>query len=413
MTENNFSPEKKSRRKTVVVSLLILLAGAVVTTVIFLTEPGAEREGATRETAMLVNVITAERGNFQPVIIATGTVDPEQDVMLSPRVSGEILDISQLFTPGGFVKKGDVLVHIDPADYRIALQLRKSELHQAEAELAIEMGRQTVARKDYQLLDEDLLEENQALVLREPQLQTAQSRVEAAKAAVDRAQLDLQRTTLSAPFDAHILTRNVNAGSQVSPGENLGRLVGTEIYWITAAVPLAKINRLSFPDTDQSKGSEVRIRSRRAWADTVYRTGHLVKLIGALEDQTRMARVLIEVEDPLARKNPSGQKPPLMIGAFVEVHIMADTLKNVIRLSRDYLRKDETVWVMQDGKLRIRKVDVLFSDARYAYISGGIDENDKIVTTNLTTVTDGAALRTEANTSDARDVTTKSTGGMQ
>ncbi len=402
---------KKSRRKTFLISFGILIAGGLITTLIFFTEPKAVREGATRETAMLVNVFRPEYGSFNPMVIATGTVKPEQEVMLSPRVSGEIVSRSPLFTPGGFVDKGEILLRIDPADYRNILELRKSDLHRAEADLKIEMGRQLVAEKDYQLLDEELRVENKELVLREPQLKAAQAAVEAARASVAQAELDLQRTAIRAPFDAYILSRNANLGSQVQPGENLGRLVGTDIYWIEAAVPLSKTLWMSFPDTEHEKGSQVMIRNRTAWPDTVHRTGYLYRLIGALEDQTRMARVLVAVEDPLAHQTVNKDQPPLIIGSFVEVQIIADEISNVVRLRRDYLRKDHTVWVMENEKLHIKNVDVLFMDAEYAYISGGLGSEDYVVTTNLSTVTDGAPLRTGSEMN--KDTHNGSAGGTQ
>ena len=66
-----------------------------------------------------------------------------------------------------------------------------------------------------------------------------------------------------------------------------------------------------------------------------------------------------------------------------------------MRLSRDYLRQGNTVWVMKDGKLNIRKVTVLFEDPRYAYISKGLSDGEMVVTTDLSTVVEGSRLRTE------------------
>lgn len=366
--------------------------------VIFSTEPTATRSGATKETAMLVDVTEVQQGSFQPTILAMGTVVPSQDISLSSRVSGEIIKQSPSFTPGGYVKKGEVLLQIDPADYENALQQRKSELRQVKADLDIEMGRQEAAQREYQLYGDTLSEKNRALVLRKPQLEAVRSRIEAAQAAVEQAKLNLERTTIRAPFDAHILSRNVNIGSQVAAGENLGRLVGLDTYWVEATVPLPKLRWLSFPD-DGGQGSEVRIRNRTAWEEGVYRKGYLYQLVGTLEDQTRMARVLVSVPDPLAYRAENSDLPPLMIGSFVEASIKARELDDVIRLSRDYIRQDDTVWIMEEGKLRIKNVDVLFQDAQYAYINSGLSEEDQVVTTNLSTVADGARLRVESSDS--------------
>jgi len=380
-----------SKRKTLLICLAILVIAGGVTAFIFLTEPTATQAGATKETAMLVQVAEVQRGAFAPEIVATGTVQPSEDVMLSPLVTGEIIRRADAFNPGGFVKKGEVLLQIDPSDYRNTLQLRKSDLLQAEADLAIEQGRQDVARQDYELVDDIVGIESSGLVLREPQLNSVKARVEAAKAAVSQAQLNLRRTTIRAPFDAHILSRNANLGSQVSPGDNLGRLVGMDEYWVVATLPLSKLPYVSLPSGGK-RGSEVQISDPKAWEADEYRTGYVYQLVGALENQTRLARMLVSVPDPLGYQNDT--LPALMINSFVETKIMADSLRDVVRLNRDYLRENQTVWVMEEGELSIREVQVKFMDAKYAYIADGLQDEDQIVTTNLSTVVDGSPLRT-------------------
>lgn len=381
----------------------ILLAAIAVTLAIFLTEPEAKQEGATKEMAMLVEVTRAEKGDFYPTMQATGTVEPVEDVMISPLVSGQIINRSPEFVPGGFIEKGTVLLQIDPSDYRNQLELRKSELNQAQTDLEMEMGRQEVAEKDLALVGGDSLSSRQkSLVLREPQLNAVKANITAAKAAVDQAQLNLARTTIRAPFDAHILNQNVTVGSQVAPGDNLGRLVGTDYYWVNLTIPVNKINWLEFPESTEEKGSEVTLRNNTAWPKNAFRKGYLDKQIGALDDQTRLARVLIKVPDPLA-KDLDNDKPKLMIGTFVEASIKAKKIENMVRIPRDLVRSNQNVWVMKDGKLSIRNVEVLLTDSQYAYISQGIEENEKIVTTNLSTVTEGIRLRTETKDSMASE----------
>ncbi len=400
-SRTNSDNSSTNRKKTLLISLAILIAGAAVTLVIFLTEPVAEPETAVSETAMLVEVAGVEQGNFKPVVTATGRVIPEKEIILSPRVSGQVSELSGGFVPGGFVRKGEKLLQIDPSDYRNILRLRESELLQAKADLDLEMGRQYVAQKDYELFEEEIPEENQGLILREPQLKSVKSRIEAATAAVEQARLDLQRTTVSAPFDAHILNRNANVGSQVSPGENLGRLVGVDLYWVEVSVPPSRLQWLEFPGENNSRGSEVRIINRTAWSNDQYRKGYLYQLIGTLEEQTRLARVLVAVPDPLARN--LDDEPALMIGSFVEVNIQAEELENVIRINRGYIRQDQTVWLMKEDKLNIQKVDILLMDENYAYITGGLTPEDQVVITNLATVAEGASLRVEEQADDTQD----------
>jgi multidrug efflux pump subunit AcrA (membrane-fusion protein) len=272
--------------------------------------------------------------------------------------------------------------------------MKQSDLHQANADFELEMGRQKIAELDYKLLEESLALESDALVLREPQLNVVKARVEAAEAAVRQARLELERTVIRAPFDAQVLSRNVNIGSQVSPGDDLGRLAGTDFYWAMVTIPLSNLEWLTFAK-GSNKGSEVRIRNRTSWKEGEYRTGYLNSLIGELDDQTRLARALVSIPDPLAQNGGSKNLPPLMIGEFVEAVITGKMIPDVIRLNRDFIRKDAMVWVMEDGKLSFKDVDIVFRDAEHAYIADGLDFNDLVITTSLSTVVEGVSLRTE------------------
>ncbi len=391
-----------STKKIIGICIGILILGAAITAVIFLTEPEAQSEGATVQTAMLVDVVPVKQGTFEPVIVATGTVRPVEDVNLSPLVSGQIIRRDPAFAPGGFVKKNQVLLQIDPSDYRNTLEMRKSEYMQSQTTLDTEMGRQQIAEQDLQLITDDslfggnpLTDGERQLVLRKPQLNAVKATIGGAKASMEQAQLNLNRTTIRAPFDAHILSQNATKGSQVAQGDDLGRIVGTEYYWITATLPVSKLQWLSFPDGDSGKGSMVKVTNRTAWGADRFREGYLDKQIGALEDQTRLARVLVKVADPLANRENAKGKPKLMIGTFVEVNIMADPVTDVVRLNRDYVRSNNTVWVMKGDKLEIREVDIVLTDDVYAYIRKGLEDGEKVVITDLSTVSNGVSLRTE------------------
>ena len=374
------------------------MLAAVAMVVIRMTEPAAQRSSAAKRTAMLVELTRGEGGTFRPEIKVPGTVLAEQEIVLSPRVGGEIVSISESFTPGGFVDKGAVLLQIDPSDYEVTLLQRKSELRQASADLELELGRQGLAQKDYRELKETISSEYKSLVLREPQLNIARSRVEAAEAAVRQAELNLERTRIRAPFSAHIINREANVGSQVSPGDALGRLVGIEHYWVEAAVPVSKLQWIDFSTAPETEQSSVRIRNRAGWPEGVFREGKVHRLIGALEYQTRLARVLLTVADPLSHEPESAGLPPLMVGSFVEAHIAGKPINDVVRIDRDYIRQNDSIWVNEGGVLQIRDIEIVFRDDEFAYIRTGLNAEDQVITTNLATVFDGAELRMAQST---------------
>ncbi|MCM2369815.1 efflux RND transporter periplasmic adaptor subunit [Aporhodopirellula aestuarii] len=407
--------------------ILAASVGAVVW--INRTEPVAQTINAKRKSAALVETITLERGTYRPQITVLGTVQAAREVDLSPRVSGQVVEMSPEFIPGGIVEQGTVLLKIDRADFENALLISKSELEQVQASLEIESGRQSLAQKELTMLEGTIDATNRALVLRQPQIASIRAEVKAAEAAVRRAQLDLDRTEVVAPFDAQILTRSVNVGSQVSPGDQLGRLVGIDEYWISAAVPVRSLRWIDFgrtptgasehpsrsgvsprlarpngtiaetPDPPFKKtklrdskktGSQVTIRDEDAWGADAYRTGTVSRMIGALDEQTRLARVLITVPDPLANLSDA---PPLILGSLVNVEIEGRAINDVVRLPRNYLRDGDTVWLMEDNQLRIQETVVVFRDAQFVYIREGVDDGDEVITTTLATVADGVNLR--------------------
>jgi len=397
------SPRRAGWLSGLLMGGLVVAAGAGGLALIFATEPTAERDAATKQTAMLVEVTQPAAGSFTPEIVATGTVRPAREIVLRSRVSGRVVERGRDFVPGRRVAQGELVVRMDDADHRSALAQRRAELAQAKADLRVEQGRKRLAQKEYELLDERLSKADESLVLREPQIDSAKAEVEIRRTRVDRARRELERTRITAPFDARLLSREVTVGSEVAAGDALARLAGTQRYWVETTVALDKLRWLDFGQGGAECGAPVAVRDRSAWPEGVTRQGRLCQHMGRVDDATRMARVLVAVDDPLARNGPSGT-PALTIGAFVETRIAGRRLHDVVRLAREYVRSDDTVWVMRDGALAIREVDVVLRDARYAYIRDGLAPSEAVVTSSLATVEEGAALRVEGD-EGARDDT--------
>ncbi|MDI9246397.1 efflux RND transporter periplasmic adaptor subunit [Marinobacter sp. CHS3-4] len=396
--ENSVRPErgKASVLKTLLVSLFIVAIGAGLVWLIFKTEPTATRKEAARETAMLVDVQSVSRGRYKPTIEVLGQVMPAREVNLGSRVSGQVIEQSEAFNPGQRVKEGQLLVRIDPADYESALEQRQSELLQAQADLDLEQGQQAVAKRELELFGDNIETANEALILRRPQQKQAEARLAAARAAVRQAKLALERTYIRAPFPAQVLTREVTLGSQVNVGQALGRLVGTNQYWIEATVPLTKLQWLSFDNNPETSGAAVNLYHDTVWPSGQSRQAKLTQLVGELDSNARMARVLITVDDPLALNESAGQ-PPLILGTLLRAEIEGRALENVIRLDRALIRRNNTVWVMEDRKLAIHDVTIVLQDENYAYISDGLEEGDQVITSQLASVVSGADLRLEGD----------------
>jgi RND family efflux transporter MFP subunit len=375
---------------------LIVLAGSIIVGIFLIKTPPRAKPGPPQRQATLVEVRPVAFTS-QPVHVeAMGTVQPAERVELMPRVGGEVQWVSKDFVPGGVFEKGAKILQIDPVDYEIARRSAEKSVTEAQTNLRIEQGAQAVARQDYQLLGEVIGEGDRDLVLRKPQLEMAESAVAAAEAELERAQIDLSRTSVVAPFNAIVEGNPVNMGARVTPTTPLATLLGTDSYWIEATVPVSQIKWIEIPGRSSEKGSVVRIYDEAAWSEGQYRVGIVRRLAASLEEQGRMARVIIEVEDPLSLKDES--KPRLLIGSFVRVEFEGRELENVLHLPQNLIHENDTVWVFSDeGTLDIRPVEVAMRGRDYVVIAGGLSPGDRIITTELSAPVPGMALRTEAS----------------
>ena len=368
----------------------MIIGSALVISVIFSTEPKAQKDGATKKTPMLVEVINTDWGNHVPVIRTYGVVKPSKTVQLKPRVSGEVIAVSPQFVPGNLVSQGQWLIKLDPTDFEIALERARSELTKAESAYAIEQGEQIRAQKAFDLVSETVSSDNKALILRQPQLKQAKAVVKTAQAMVKQAEIELQRTVIAMPFSGQILSREANLGSQLTPGNVLADVIGTKTYWIESNIPLSQLAWLARPASDDE--ANVVIKNTTAGNQETEHLGRLIQVITRLDEQSRMARVLIEVNDPLGLIANEQQisSNALIAGTYVETDLPAKTINNSVKLPVQYLRKRDTAWVMKDGKLEIRSVIVVYRDENFAYISEGINDGDKIITTDISAVRQGA-----------------------
>lgn len=374
-----------------ILCLVILAASWFAIQWINENQPVAEKVSTTRKSSALVDTIVVTYDSYSPNISVLGMVRPAQQINLQPRVNGQVIELSPKFIPGGRIKKGDLLLKIDPADFENAISISESELEQACAQMEIEEARQRLAKKELELLQGSIDEANRGLVTREPQIASSKAEVSAAKASVERARINLDRTKIRAPFDALVLRRSVNIGSQVGASSDLGQLIGLEEYWVMASVPIRSLRWVQFPDEDnETEGSKVIIRNVDAWGKDVTREGRVARLIGSLDEQTRLAQVLVVVDDPLGRVNDA---PPLILDSLLGTEIEGKPMESVVRLERDYIRDEETVWVRKDGKLEIREIEIEFRDGQYAYISSGLDEGDEVVISTLATPAEGIGLK--------------------
>ncbi len=382
---------------------VVILAGAFAIAAIMVASREAPEKEHKLSPGPLVETIEVSAANHQVTVFATGTVQPRREANIAPQVEGKIVSVADQFIAGGYFSSGERMFEIEAVDYELALQTAESQLARAQYELASAEGQAEVAREEWRRLSNGDSGRPNPLVLHEPQLKNARAQLQAARAGVKRAGLNLERTKVSAPFNCRVRTENIDPGQFVRAGTTVAVLIGTDRAEVAVPLPLSDIRWLDVPSpVNGLEGSlaEVRITVEGkvySWSGTVVRN------LGVVDARGRMERVVVAVDDPYGLDNPGSRQFELTVGSFVEVRISGRTLKNVFRLPSSSLRQDNTVWLFNsvDSTLRIENVELLRREQETAVLGAGLSNGDMVVTTYLAGAADGLRLRV-AQTGEVR-----------
>lgn len=376
-----------------ILPLAAIVGGVAITVYLMKTSPEA-KPGKRPRMATLVEVASVREGVQQTRIRVMGEVIPAHQIDIRPRVSGEVTDINQEFLPGGFFQTGETMLKIDPVDYGLVVQQLESEAEKAESDLLLEMGNQRIAEKELALLNEDVSEEEKALILRQPQLKKLQAEKKRAISRLEQARLDLQRTEIKAPFNGVILERNVNSGARVTESTVLAKLVGSDVFWLLLSIPVEQLQWINLPQNGKELGPRVNIKIPGRGGAAAIRTGHVLRLAASLEPQGRMAQVLVEVNDPLSQRVENQDKQRLLLGSYVEAEIEGVEIERGFLVARDNIHEGTKVWLMdEDGRLEIREVVISFRSKNKVIVTEGLKSGEMVITSSLASPIVGTLLR--------------------
>ncbi|MEA2064586.1 MAG: efflux RND transporter periplasmic adaptor subunit [Gemmatimonadota bacterium] len=385
---------KKDMKKKIILPLAILVAGFGLMELMVLTRRAPEKK-ETEHPGPLVNVLIARRAPHRVEVSGTGTVQARQEARIAAQVSGRVVYLAKDFIAGGYFRKGDLLLEIESIDYELVLEQRKAEVARAEYELATVESQARVAGLEWERLSKGGDGEPNPLVLYEPQLKNARAILAAAEAAREKALLDLERTKISAPFDCRVRSEQVDRGQFVVAGAGVAVITGTNTAEVIVPLPLHELQWLEVPRTgrrEQGSGATVRItvdRKSYSWQ------GRVVRGLGEVDPQGRMARLVVSVDDPYGLKlPPHDRRLELAVGMFVEFVIQGRTLPGVIAVPVPALRRNSSVWVVDDkDRLVIRPVEVIRREQEMVLISEGLRNGERVILTNLTGAANGMKVR--------------------
>lgn len=383
---------------------LLILTVAVSLSFYWITNRPRASRVPTPAVAPLVEIFIPKLGDRQTSVSSLGTVIASQSVNLNSRVSGMVVSVSQNFIEGGILKKGEQIVQLDPTDFRLSVQQRESELEQANFNFKVEMGQQSIAKREFELLGGDLDQQARELVLRKPHLIAAKAKVKSAEAALALAKLELSRTAPVAPFNAIVTARNANIGSWISTfstGTPLVKLVATDNFWIDVSIPLDKIRWIDIPGINSNEGASAIISYDQAWGLNNHRSGIVKRLKAEVEAEGRMAKVIVEVHDPLCLLAENAKAPPMILGSLVRVQIAGKTLDNVYAVPETALHDGLTLWLMSENNtLQFVDVEPIWAQEGLIYLKADqLPAQPKIIVSNLSAPVENMRLRSQVASS--------------
>lgn len=334
-----------------------------------------------------VEVVAVYQTDVPIQIYASGTVRPTQQVSIVPEVAGRVVSQKPGLRPGSTLRAGEVFARIDATPYEAQVAADRQRVLQAELELSLELGRQEVSQREFEILRPNGDPANAPLTLRGPQLELARATVDAAKASLARSQRDLSRTALTAPFDSVVLSENIETGQVVGMSSAVATLAGTASVDVLVDLTLDEVGYLRIPGVNGETGSRATI-TQTVGGEPVERIGEVVQLLGQLDPQTRRAQVLIEVP------GSSEGGMPLQANAFVDVTLTGVTLNNAIQVPAQAVVDGDQVWVVDDeDTLQKRTVRVAWRLPDAIVLRDGLSDGDRVVTSPLSFPVEGQIVR--------------------
>jgi multidrug efflux pump subunit AcrA (membrane-fusion protein) len=265
----------------------------------------------------------------------------------------------------------------------------------------LELGKQQAAQVELHALSESsgLVMNDTSLALREPHIEKALAEIDKAQAAVDQAALALARTQITTPFAGLLTERLVNLGDWVSAGCVLATVVNASTFWVEVDIPIEQLHWLTIPVKGSEKGSRATIYVND---QAIENKASVYRLTGSVDSRSRMAKLLIAIDDPLNRQGESNARS-IFLGDHVKVVIHGKTLESVSRVPYAWVQEGEKLWIAQDDVLNIRPIRPLYRDSEAVYIGEEVNVGDQIIVSDIVVPVVGMQLnvmRDSAN--DAR-----------
>jgi RND family efflux transporter MFP subunit len=368
--------------------LLVLALGFGVALLLALNKPQQEVVSYERQ-PVSVRVTRVQSGAEHLTINSQGTVQPRSESALIPEVSGRVVWISPDLVDGGTFADNEVLLRIDDADYRTALQRSEAMLERAQVEH--EYAQDELKRVES--LNKQKLTSQSQLDAARRTFRVAEANLIESRAAREQAQRDLARTELRAPFDGLVRDERVDLGQFISRGAEIGTIYASDYVEVRLPMAADQLEFLSVPvyvrgEIPEELRPPVSVAADFGKVRLIWE-GELVRTEAEVDERSRMvygvARLRMENDQDIVM---------IPVGLFVQAQIRGRAVDQVMRLPRSAVRDSNQVLVVdENNQLRFRQVSILRLEHDEVLIDDGLADGELVIISPMQTVVDGMLVR--------------------
>ncbi len=371
--------------KRALTPLAIVTVGVVVAVLLASAREAPEREER-QYPGPLVEAVAVATDGIRVVVRGNGTVQPKTAVQVVPQVSGKVVAVHDGLVPGGVVPAGEAILTVDPADFELAVQRAEAAVAQASVQLQLEDAEAALARREWETMNPG--QDPPPLVVREPQVNRARAELKAARAELAGARLALERTRVTLPFAIRVTTKNIDLGQFAVAGQQAAAVYATASMEVPVPLADEELEWFEVPPPGSAQGGARAEVSSEIGGRRVVWPARVVRTEGEVDRATRTVSVVVEVPRPVA----ADAGVTLVPGTFVDVDILGRVLDGVVAVPRHALHGG-SVWIVEDGRLRIREVEVARRERDRVIVARGLADGDVVITSQLDVVTDGMKVR--------------------
>lgn len=325
----------------------------------------------------------ARKGNIAVYDSGLGAVTPVYTVSIKSRVDGELMKV--LFKEGQIVKKGDLLVEIDPRPYQVQLDQAQGQLLHDQALLKnahVDLDRYKVLL-DQQAIPQQQFATQEALVTQyEGTLKTDQ-------AAIDSAKLNLTYAHITSPIDGRVGLRLVDPGNIVHASDSNGLLVITQLDPISVIFTIGE-DQLPQVAAKVQAGAHMQVEAWDRENKNKLAQGTLDTIDNQIDPTTGTLRLRALFDNKGGKLFPS---------QFVNARLLVEEKTGVVVLPNAAIQRNSQsiyMWVVKpDQTVTVRPVTVGASEGDSTEITSGVNAGDVVVTVGVDRLLEGSRVNAQ------------------